>query len=419
MHFEWLLELFGERFLSKHMNKVNIIQFMPYFPPHKWWVETVWEEIGKYWIKKNFWEFINIVSDIPHPNPLLIGEGIEGIEKIIFKWEIIWYKKDNYEVLVAPSFEIINNFPIYKFWTKKYRLINLYLKEKILSHRTNFGIFTHTRFFVTSLIWWLFARKYKLKWIHIEHWSDYVKLWSLFKSKIAYVYDKVIWKWIFKKADKIVAISEACKNFINSKFINREIEIIYNWINFISKQKQENEWIIKIWFVWRLVNLKGVDLFIEVFKNLSKRFNNIELEIVWDWEKRQSLERQVSILWITDKINFLWLQNRKFIANNFLPQIDIFVNPSFQEWLPTTVLEWLLSWCVVVASDVWWTYEISSLDDLILVKPWDLESLENWLEKAILNYKNLRWKSSELVKEKFDWDKNIEKYFNLCNSLWK
>jgi hypothetical protein len=35
---------------------------------------------------------------------------------------------------------------------------------------------THTRFFLSSFIGWLFAKYHKLKWIHIEHWSDYVKL---------------------------------------------------------------------------------------------------------------------------------------------------------------------------------------------------------------------------------------------------
>ncbi len=96
------------------MREINIIQFMPYFPPHKWWVETVWEEIGKYWCKSNFWEFINIITSFGQEN------NLKENEKIIFKWEVIWYKKDNYEVLVIRSFEIINNFPIYKFWTKKY-----------------------------------------------------------------------------------------------------------------------------------------------------------------------------------------------------------------------------------------------------------------------------------------------------------
>ena len=45
------------------MKKINIIQFLPYFPPHKWWVETVWEEIGKYWVKNDMWEFINVVTE--------------------------------------------------------------------------------------------------------------------------------------------------------------------------------------------------------------------------------------------------------------------------------------------------------------------------------------------------------------------
>lgn len=125
------------------MKKINIIQFLPYFPPHKWWVETVWEEIGKYWCKNNFWKFINIVTDF---NQELLLEW-KNIEKIISKNEIIWYIKDWYEVLVCPSIEIINNFPVYKIWDKKYKLINKYLKESIWKEKNNFRVVTHTRFF--------------------------------------------------------------------------------------------------------------------------------------------------------------------------------------------------------------------------------------------------------------------------------
>ena len=202
-------------------NKINIIQFMPYFPPHKWWVETVWEEIGKYWVKNNFWKFINVVTEFeqkentsPHPSPLEEREQ----EQIIFMWEVIWYKKEWYEVLVCPSIEIINNFPVYKFWDKKYWIIMQYLKENTspqpspLEEREkeqNWRILTHTRFFLTSFIWWLFAKKNKIKWIHIEHWSSYVKLSSKLKSYLSIIYDKSFGKWIFKKADKVLDTTRA------------------------------------------------------------------------------------------------------------------------------------------------------------------------------------------------------------------
>ena len=61
-------------------DKINIIQFMPYFPPHKWWVETVWEEIGKYWTKNDFWSFINLVTDFEQD--LFLDNS--DYEKIIF-----------------------------------------------------------------------------------------------------------------------------------------------------------------------------------------------------------------------------------------------------------------------------------------------------------------------------------------------
>ena len=67
------------------------------------------------------------------------------------------------------------------------------------------------------------------------------------------------------------------------------------------------------------------------------------------------------------------------IVNAILPQTDILVNPSFQEWLPTTVLEWLVAKCVVVATDVGGTKEISDHKDLILVKKWEISDLQkNW-----------------------------------------
>lgn len=49
---------------KKEEPKLNIIQFLPYFPPHKWWLETVAEEWSYFYVKKAFWEVINITFDV-------------------------------------------------------------------------------------------------------------------------------------------------------------------------------------------------------------------------------------------------------------------------------------------------------------------------------------------------------------------
>ncbi len=406
------------------MQKINTIQFLPYFPPHKWWLETVAEEFSKFYVAKDYGEVINVVFDVGQNefiSKLSSSDLIRGSNKSI----PIWYKQKWYIVYLLPAFDLISNFPVPKFWKKEFwEILTSPLAPLLIGdgNKDKIIVQTHTRFFLSSLLWWLFSKYHKLKWVHVEHWSDYVKLWSKIKSKIAYIYDRIIWKWIFKNSDKIVAISEWVRKFVlllsssdlirRSKIIESKIDFIYNWIKFSPWNRVDNWDIIKIWFVWRLVKLKWVELLINSFKNLQKKYPNIILEIVWDWDEKKYLE---SISW--ENIKFLWFQSREYIANIFLPTVDILINPSFQEWLPTTVLEWLLSWCVVVATDVWGTKDISDEYDLIIVEKWNVLELEKWLEKAILNYESLRWKSRDYVKERFDWDKVVDEYFNLYRNL--
>ncbi len=405
------------------MQKINIIQFLPYFPPHKWWLETVAEELSCFYVSKWYWEIINIVFDVWQKYD---DENLDYIFNNT--WKKIGYKQKWYIVYLIPAFDIISNFPVPKFWKKEFwEILGIPLSKTFSQWKKGekYIIQTHTRFFLSSFLWWLFAKYNKLKWVHIEHWSDYVKLWSKLNSKISYIYDRVIGKWIFSYADYIIAISEWVKDFVEKEFHpsyslsesnKNKIDVIYNWINFTPWIKKDNWDLIKIGFVWRLVSLKWVNFLIESFWDLSKKYKNIELLIVWDGEEKQKLEKYVLENNIKN-IVFLWFKNRQYIANEFLSQIDILVNPSYQEWLPTTVLEWLLSKCVVVATNVGGTKEISNLDDLIIVEKWNILELEKWIEKAILKYKDFRWLSYLSIKEEFNWDENIDKYFTLYKGL--
>ena len=381
------------------MKKINIVQFLPYFPPHKWGLETVWEELWKHWVKNNFWEFINITTDFDQEK--IIWES----EKILFEWKKIWYKKDWVEILVVPSFEIINNFPVYKIWDKKFKLIKEYLKEKNID-----VVITHTRFFLTSFVWWKFAKRNKIKWVHIEHGSDYVKLSSSLKNLISKIYDKTIWKRIFKSANILIWISNACKDFIQKEFVKRDVEVIYGWIE-LQEIDNKKEWELKLAFIWRLVKLKWVEDLLKSYKNLNI---NIWLDIIWNWDELSNLEKYIFKNKLNN-VNFLWFKDKKFIVNYLSKNKIILISPSYQEWLPTSVLEGLFYNNVVVASNVWWTSEISNKDDLILFEAWDIKQLTEKIKVAIKNYDKLVWKSKKTILEKFSWDKNIEKYYNLLN----
>lgn len=366
--------------------KINLLQFSPYFPPHKWGVETVAEEIADYWTKKWYGEVITITFDV----------GQDKTNHYTQKW---------YQVFLLPSFDIIANFPVPKIWKREFWKVLKELKNYILQNQ-NTRIISHTRFFLSSFIAGLFARKNKIQWIHIEHGSDYVKLSSKIKSKISYIYDKIIWKWIFKKADKVLAISEACKNFIIQEFIEREVEVFYRWMSFDNiPEKIEKKWELQFVFIWRLVKLKWVEDLIDAYK----KWNFFQkLVIIWDWEEKKYLEEKSQ--WMN--IEFLWFQKKDFIYNYLQENNCIFINPSYQEWMPTTVLEALMNSCPVIASDVWWTSEILNWKDLHLFKAGNIWKLIEKIQFSIKNYDSLKWKSFSEIKWKFDRENNIQNLFD-------
>ena len=192
----------------------------------------------------------------------------------------------------------------------------------------------------------------KKKRVHVEHGSGLVKGLVWWKAFFANVYDYTFGKLCFSGADQIVAISQGNIPFIK-KFSKTPIEVIYRGLDFPEiKRKKQNSDSISLGFIGRLVNLKGVDVLISAFADLIDDYPDIHLQIIGDGVERQNLEKQVQSLNIQDKVSFLGYQDKNTLQNQILPSLDIFVNPSLQEGLPTTVIEALLAKCIVVATDV-------------------------------------------------------------------
>ena len=141
---------------------------------------------------------------------------------------------------------------------------------------------------------------------------------------------------------------------------------------------------VRIAFVGRLVSLKGVDLLLNALSKIETPF---DCRIVGDGEERENLEELSRQLGLFDSeirsVEFLGAKSREEVLSEILPSTDVFVNPSYQEGLPTTVIEALLAGCAVVATDVGGTREISELDDLVLSEPGNADALSSALRAAI------------------------------------
>ena len=358
---------------------MRILQYVPYsYHVHSGGVEKISQTLSDWFNQKENTTCWNIASDI---------------EK---KWKNI----KTSDTMFIPSFYLVYNFPLPKLWhptfRKQFWMIKTYNPDIIV---------THTRFFVQSFLGWLIAKYVWCKRVHIEHWSWFLTGYPWYIKMFARLFDRSIWLWIFKKSDKIVTISKMHTNFIK-KFTSKDVKVIYNPIEYVPKKRLINKR-PHIWFVGRLTSLKWVDLLIQSLKQIEDI--DRECTIVWDGNQRIYLEEMTNTLWLESRVQFVWAQDRSVRLHTF----DVFVNPSHQEGLPTTVVEALIAWCAVIATDVWWTKEISAEKDLILIPADNITVLTQELKRVLQTYVTLQWISKNQVLEKFDVSNAITSYLKI------
>lgn len=194
------------------------------------------------------------------------------------------------------------------------------------------------------------------------------------------------------------------KHFIK-RFTRKDPVVIYNPIDYTPQKKIKNA-VPHIGFVGRLVPLKWVNILVDALYGL--RWKQRTCTIVGEWSERKNLEEQTNRLWLSERISFVGADDRI----NRLYKFDIVVNPSRQEWVPTTVIEALMQTCIVVATDVGGTKEISNKDDLIIIDAWSSEALTQWLEKA-LDSLGIWGTSYQHVAEQFSVPSAISHYTNV------
>ena len=152
-----------------------------------------------------------------------------------------------------------------KFWQR-----NFWKIWKKISRKNTKIIISHIRFSPTTWFVFLIAKAKKIPYLHIEHGTGFLIHRNFWIRNIAKIFDLTIGKIILRRADWVVYVSEAGKNWVQN-FSHRagKISVIYRGFSVLQPEKIQNP-ILKIGFVGRLVSLKNLTILFQALKNLEK-----------------------------------------------------------------------------------------------------------------------------------------------------
>jgi len=370
----------------------RILIFAAYFPPSVGGYETNIYELSKRLIRKGYQ--IDIITcnaeNAPKSRKLPTYDELDGIR-----------------IYRLPSWNILGgNYPVPKPGFTTFRILFCLL-------RNDYDLVnTQGRIFLTSFLGLIFAKIKRIRLVHTERGTKPAASKG-FIDLVRIVNDYALGRLIARLAWKTIGVSQDTCNFLK-KMGAEETILIHNGINtniFGRKELGQHNTTVTITFVGRLVYGKGVQDLIFSFSEITKE-SKARLLIVGDGSYRPELEKLAQK---TDKGNILFLgQKTRGEIAEILSTTDIFVNPSYSEGLPTSVLEAGAAGLSIVATDVGGTREI--IEDGksgFLIPPANTKALEETVCQLIKD-KRLREDSGrnirQSVKENFDWDEIADKW---------
>lgn len=365
---------------------MRISVFTNYFHPHRGGVEKYVYEIYRRLADKG--EKIDIITC--NTNNAL-SEEIYGGMNI--------YRLDCWDALGKT-------YPIPKINKKFFKII------KKLNKNSYLFVNTQTRFFIISLIGFIYGKIRRIKVIHTEHGTRHTFFSNPVFNLLSKIYDHTIGFLVTRFADYNIAISAASGEF--SKHLGaKDYSIIYNGIDVEKFKRRETDLKSRlsispdykiITFVGRLIEAKGVQDLITAFKEVK---NEIKAKLLIAGKgnyKRQLVQLALG----EDDIIFLGERNEEEIID-ILSITDIFVNPSYSEGLPTSVLEAAACGCALIATDVGGTKEVlNGYSESSLIQPRDINSLTKKIHEFLTS--SVKTTNSTVIKELFDWDGISNKY---------
>ena len=292
--------------------------------------------------------------------------------------------------------------------------------KNLRDHEYDF-INAHTRFFVNSLIGFLYAKVRRIPYVHTEQGASFTKLDSAWVSSISYLVDQTFGRLIITGADRVVAISTAAGRFAQKLGANG-FQVVHHGIdpgeavfdgNFKKKTPRS------LVCIGRLVYGKGIQDLLRVMKEIQTEWT---LKIVGDGPYKGELERLVHEYRLDEQVEFCGFMNAHGV-HALLARSRVFINPTYTEGFGITTIEAGLEGCTVIASYVGGQADIieDGVDGFLIdgfenqeARRFDLmkAKIELLLKDAKL-CRTLGQRLREKVIDEFSWEKAAEAYYRL------
>ena len=186
--------------------------------------------------------------------------------------------------------------------------------------------------------------------VHGTH--DAVTATPSIKGRLRYQLDQYFAAWVYKKAGKVVAVSDGVRADILQRFTvdASQVVTIYNPVldesQLIPKSSTTGfSTPPKIVALGRLTRQKGFDILIEAMRQVPQPWR---LEIWGDGEDKSVLQIQIEAYGLQDHIRLCGHTSQPL---DVLRQADVFVLSSRWEGLPTVLIEALCGQLAIVSTD--------------------------------------------------------------------
>ncbi len=384
------------------MDKTRLCIVTHTFLPHVGGIEIVTNEQSKRLLHKNYAPTI-ITNQIGTPKHYVVdGVPVECYRSL----------NTGFRLGIPYSIPTLGSFPTFTKTVKSSKIVH-----------------AHGHPYLTSLIAGKLAKYYGKPFVLTQH-NTFIE-YNNFFDQVELLNDLAIGKNNLNAADKIIAISNATKDYVLRLGAKPEkVKVIYNGVDLarfraINGKRQEMRKklcipsnAVVILTVRRLVYKNGIDTLLDCAKIAVNKNPNIVFLVVGKGPDLESVRMQIAQLGIQDKFRLAG-----FVSDADLPSYynvgDLFVLPSKSgEGLPLVALEAMACGLPVVATDVGGIKEILLDDYGKLVPPNQPELLaDEVLEFAAVDFSSRKGELRARIEERFSWESNVERLSRLYEEL--
>ncbi len=373
------------------------------FLPHVGGIEKVVNEQSKRLLQISDFEPLIVTNRIGTPkNYVVDGVNVECYESL----------NTGFRLGIPYSIPTIASFPTFLKAVNKSKIVH-----------------AHGHPYLTSLLAGRLAKLYSKPFVLTQH-NTFIEYNNIFDN-VERLNDFTVGKQNLQNADKIIAISNATKDYVLRLGAKpSKVKVIYNGVDLArfrlipGKREEMRKKLgipqdaILVLTVRRLVYKNGIDTLIDSANIAIKKNPRIMFLAVGKGPDSDNVKLKIQELGL--ETNF---RLAGFVSDEDLPfyynAADMFVLPSKSgEGLPLVALEAMACAIPVVATDVGGIREVLMEDYGKLVPP----SQPQLLAKAILGFAALDFSSRKkelraLMEEKFSWDANVESLVDIYEEL--